>query len=224
MTDGTEYRDGQAAAGQLLEYLERERSQRCREILERADAEADALRREARRRALALVHEAVKHERSRRTDQLRTEHARIDARFRRERFRREQEGLERARSRLVEALVERWKSGAAARREWLCVTCEQALVFLPDGPWRVTHPPDWDRREARRAIAVLEQLRPAVKAEFEAGDQEAGLLLTRGSASVDSRPEGLLADRSRVNGLLLRALEGFESGAGDDGDDGSGNS
>lgn len=222
MTDETEYRDGQAAARQLLEYLERERSQRCREILDRADAEADDLRREARRRALALVHEAVKRERARRVDQLRREHARIDAKFRRERFKRELKGLERARSRLIEALVERWESGAAARRQWLRMTCEQALVFLPDGQWRVAHPPDWDRREARRAIAVLERLRPSVKIEFEDGEQDAGLLLTCGSASVDSRPEGLLADRSRVDGLLLRALEGFESGAGDD--DGSGDS
>lgn len=221
MTDETEYHDGRVAARQLLEYLEREQKRRCREILERADTEADELRREARRHALALVHEAVKRERARRTDQLRAEHARIDARFRRERFKREQEGLERARSRLVEALVERWESGAAARREWLRVTCEQALGFLPEGQWRVMHPRGWDQQEARRSIAVLERLRPAVEVEFTAGDQEAGLLVTCGSASVDSRPAGLLADRRRVDGLLLRALEELEPGEGRVGDNGS---
>lgn len=198
---------GGDAARQLLDYLEGQRAERCRAVLEQADAEADALRREARHRALMLVREAVRRERSHRAAGIREEHARIDARFRRERFRRERQELEIARQRLVAMLNRRWRDGVEARQEWLQMTCEQALAFLPDGAWRIVHPADWDTSEARPAVDALARLRPDVKPGFEGGGQESGLYLACGAASVDTRPAGLLADRQRIDGLLLRALE-----------------
>lgn len=215
--------NGADAARQLLEYLERQRAQRCEDLLERADAEADELRREARRRALALVREAVRRERSRREARLREERARIDARFRRERFRRERRELKRARTRLAEALVERWDSGVEARHEWIRMTCEQALTFLPDGEWRVVHPRGWDASEGAPFMELLKRVRPEVEIEFEEDEQDAGLLVGGGPAAVDTRPAGLMADRRRVDGLLLRAVERIELEANteDSGEDGS---
>ena len=205
MTDSMPETDD--AARQLLDYLERQRAQRCEQVLARAEGEAQELRREARRGALALVREAVRRERSRREARLREERARIDARFRRELFRQERDSLEHARASLAEALVSRWREGAGARQEWLQITGEQALVFLPDGGWRVEHPAGWDHSEARPARDALSRLRPDVDIELAEGKQKAGLLVSCGSASVDTRPEGLMADQARLNGLLLRALE-----------------
>lgn len=200
-------REAPDAARQLLDYLERQRAQRCEQVLAEAEVEADGLRREARRRALALVREAVRRERSRREARMREERARIEARIRRELFRQERDSLKHARASLAEALVARWREGAEARQAWLQVTCEQALVFLPDGQWRVLHPGGWDLSEARPARDALSRVRPQVDIELAAGDQEAGLLVSCGSASVDARPEGLMTDRARLDGLLLRALE-----------------
>lgn len=206
MTDETIH-DGGKAVRRLLEYLEDQRTRRCEEILARADAEAEELRRGARHRALELVREAVRRERSRRAARLREEEARIDARFRRERFRRERNGLKRARKRIAAVLVRRWQGDADARREWVRLTCEYAVDYLPDGEWRVTHPPDWDPEEARPLMKLLQRVRSNVKVAFDPGEQDSGLLVFCGSASVDSRPGGLMADRRRLDGLLLRAME-----------------
>jgi len=166
------------------------------------------MEREARHRATSLVREAVQRERERRENYLREQRARIDAHVRTERFRRETRGVARSREALAGALETRWRAAAAQRQRWLAMVFEQATTFLPDGDWWVGHPSDWSTNEADEVLARLSRNRPGVTVGFEPGDQAAGILISCGKASVDARPAGLVAESARVDGLLLRALNG----------------
>lgn len=195
------------AERQLIDYLSERRSRRCRRMLERADAEADEMRRQARRRASLVVREGIRQERIRRAAAIRQERARIEAELRKQRFLHERAELKHARERLEAQLDRRWRDDVAARRAWLRMSCKQGLAFLPDGNWELVHPPGWDRAEAARLLGALERLRPDIALSFVEGEQAAGVILRCGMAVVDTRPEGLLAERAWIDGLLLYALE-----------------
>lgn len=200
------------AERQLLEYLDDQRTRRCRRILEQADTEAEEMRRQARRHARLVVREGIRQERSRRAAAIMKERARIEAALRERRFMHQREQLERALELLEVELRRRWLEDATAREEWVRMSCKQALAFLPDGDWQFVHPKGWDRAEVARLLGALQRLRPGVSLSFSEGGQRAGLVLRCGSAVVDTRPDGLLAERARVDGLLLFALAGDTAG------------
>jgi hypothetical protein len=192
----------------LLERVERDREERCREILEAARAEAATMRAEAHAQARARVHRAITAERRRVRERLDAARAEQETRQRQRRHQRINAALERGWGLLEAALVRRW-ADAEGRRLWLQGALEQAARFLPPGTWTVAHPPDLDPAELPAEPGDLPGLGSpqAGLVSQPDGTLSAGVRLSCGGVEVDATPAGLLADPERIRARLLAALQ-----------------
>jgi len=196
--------NGSAPLATLLARVEQDRERRCREILQAARQQADALRAEAYGQGRRRLHEAVREERHRVEHALDSARAEQETRQRHRRHRRVNAALERVWPMLEQALAERWRT-ADGRRQWLDGALEEARRFLPRGTWTVHHPRDLEPGEIDAGRAGLEPEQVSLETAPEDG-LDTGVRIVCGDAEVDATPRGLLADRERVRSWLLAAV------------------
>lgn len=194
----------------LLERVERDREERCREILQGARSEAEAMRAQAYAQARRRLHQAVRDERQRLREQLESARATQETRQRQAYHEQSNTALAKAWELLEQALENRWRT-PEGRREWLVGALEQAERFLPPGTWTIAHPPelasdelptDLDTTLGPDQVTLATEADPALNA---------GIRIRCGGAELDATPAGLLADPKRVRSWLLATLAAHRS-------------
>lgn len=190
----------------LLARVERDREERCGEILQAARDEADTIRQEAYSRARQRLHRTVETERQRVRRRLRSVQAEQATHLRQRRNQRINTSLEKAWDKLEDALHKRW-SDPRGRQEWVRGALEQARHFLPPGTWTLTHPASQDPANlASDLTAMVDPDQVALETESDPG-LSAGVRIRCGGTEVDATPEGLLVDHERVRSWLLASIQ-----------------
>lgn len=192
----------------LLELVEQYRARRFAELLEPAQAEAHEVVRAALAEARRRVHTAIVEERKRYAIEVSAVEAALATDRRLFQQRHAVQLLSTAWHELRARLVTRWDA-APTRALWLAAYLKRALRSVPcaSGGWRIQTHPAWT--EGERAHWA-EQLRidgvTPVAFETEAGIS-AGFRVVSGNNILDATIEGLLADRTQLEGQLLHYLE-----------------
>lgn len=187
----------------LLDMVAQQRDDRCREILQLAQKEADALRKEAEREAENRVKQAAREARRQGQQSLDNARAHLDtARWQRH-LRHQADLLGEGRALLHQELLRRWGE-EGPRRWWIVSLARRCAAVLPAGPLTIRHPPGWSSAEWLATGEGAERLTPV---SFEPDVQiAAGLLLCRGGTCVDGTLTGLAGEGPRVDALLLAML------------------
>lgn len=186
---------------ELLDHIDQqcrvEREQRTRE----AEQEAEGLRRAARRKAAELLWRVRRRERAVARERIEAETARAKSQLRRAWLQQRRELAEYGMQTLREKLGRHWERDVEARRRWLARALADAAVVLPLAtPWTLHHPPGWRRDECESDGAQI-------KTWQSEETLQCGFRIVAGNAMLDSTPDGLLARRDRVAGLLLAELQ-----------------
>jgi hypothetical protein len=189
----------------LIRLIEGYRETECRALLDAARAEARGLRARAFREERARLHQRVT---AVRTDlRMRIQAARA------ERDTRERAGSERANARVLalawprlrDSLAARW-ADPAGRRHWVDTALAQARLVLPAGVWTLRHAPGWTEPEWSPLAAELAGALGAEPRFVAEGSLAGGLTIETSGAMLDASLEGLLRDRTRIEGRLLALL------------------
>lgn len=198
----------QQALQRLLQYIDGERDERSRLILDEAEAEAEKVLRDARADARRLVSRAVTAERLRRTKTQRKIQAQVQMRMRRSWFRLIRRELDQAWPLLRESLAAHWSASPENRSEWLRSTLEVAAHSLGPGLWHVEHPQDWHMLEGAPVFSAFKNQHEALQIHCRPEPGPAGFRVSCGDVSVSTTIDGLLARKSRIEGVWLAMLHG----------------
>ena len=194
------------ALAEMLKLVENHERARCREVTAQAQHEARRLLREAHAGARRRMHRHVqelKHFRDR--EQTRAQ-AEVATARRQHRQRCDRALLEAGRVQLRASLLARWQE-TGARRRWVENLVRQAFARLPRGRWTIAHPAGWDKAE-RDALTQPPARAPGAAPEWIEDRQiAAGLRFHVGGACLDGTLDGLLADRTAVEALLLAEID-----------------
>lgn len=190
----------------LLAVVEEFRRRRCAELLEPADAQAREIVRGALAEARRRVRTAIEEERSRTAAELGAAEARLATERRLATQRRAMQLLTQAWDRLRAALAARWRA-PDARARWVEAHLSRATQALPAGAWTIRCAPDWPASERDAALRWLAAhgVRD-VRIESDAAIA-AGFRVQAGHNVLDATLEGLLADRTAIEGQLLELME-----------------
>jgi hypothetical protein len=185
----------------LLKLIADYREQECQRILEEADAQARALRRQAFARQRLALHERIIAERSRAQSLIQAAEAERATRARRRSEQRDAALVDAAWPLLREALQGRWEA-SDSRRRWVALAFTEAQRRLPHGDWLVRHPASWP--EADRAATAGQLGAQGASTRFRADDDiAAGLIIIAGGAELDMSLNGLLRDRARLEARMI---------------------
>ncbi|MGZ8272631.1 MAG: hypothetical protein ACXW2G_04485 [Burkholderiaceae bacterium] len=190
----------------LIGTVDQYRAERCAELLEPAVREARTTVKGALSDARRRVTTAIDEERKR----LRRDVGAVEASLATERRlvaqQRAVRQLSRAWTALREALTKRWYD-PTARRAWVEAHLARATECLAhDAEWKIRHHAAW-RDDERRTAAELLRTR-GIRAMFEHDAAlVAGFVVTCGHNVLDASLDGLLADRSGIEGRLLQRME-----------------
>ncbi|MBI5922722.1 MAG: hypothetical protein HY847_13905 [Betaproteobacteria bacterium] len=191
---------------ELLEIADAYRAEHCQALLAKAAAETRAI--------LEAAHVAARHhlraELAPQHARLRAEIAAAEATLVTQRRLRNQRYLaailRQAWPQMVQALRGQWET-PAQRTSWVMHHLAIALAAMPAEGWRIQHPEDWPASEREQAGQWL-QAQGNVSAEFEAdAGLTAGIRVVCGLNLLDASLDGLLADRTQIEGRLLHYLE-----------------
>jgi hypothetical protein len=192
----------------LLELVEQYRARRFAELLEPAHAEAREARRTALAEARRRVHTAIVEERKRYALEVGAVEAALATDRRLSDQRHAVQVLDAAWRELRARLVARWDA-PFTRAQWVRAYLQRARRAVPCGAggWRIQTHAAWT--DAERA-AWIEQLRidGVAPVEFESSPAiSAGFRVVSGNNVLDATIEGLLADRTQIEGRLLHHLQ-----------------
>lgn len=192
----------------LLEVVGQYRARRCAELLEPARAEARRTTREALAEARRRVHTAIVEERKRQAQEV----SAVQAALATERRLSEQHHavalLEAAWRELRDRLAARWDA-APTRAQWIESYLQRAMGALPrsgDG-WRIETHRAWNEEERARWTERLRTEGVAPVAFVDTDVIAAGFRVVSGSNVLDATIDGLLADRSQLEGRLLHHMQ-----------------
>jgi hypothetical protein len=192
----------------LLALIEQHRLQRGQELMTPAREEARATVRAALADARQRVRRAIDEERKRRAAAIGRAEAALATELRQSRQRRAVHLLESAWPTLRKRLQAQWND-PASRRRWITAHVGRAIGALPSSlHWRIEHAPTWTAEDDAVAGVLLDAA-GVTDCEFVADARiDAGLRVIAGRNVVDATGEGLLADRTRIEGRLLHHLCG----------------
>lgn len=190
----------------LLALVQAYRRQECERLLAQAQAEARAIVAQGRGEARQRVHRAVEEEKSWARSQLAAARAHLQTVGRRHQQEQTSALLAAAWERLGAALRQRWRE-PAMRRAWIEELLRQAHEALPGGAWEIRHPQDLPEDELQR-MRELRSAPPGEPLQFRVDAQvAAGLRISASSVVLDGTLEGLIGERTRLQGELLAAME-----------------
>lgn len=190
----------------LLDLVEADRARQCAQILGDARGRAAALLAQAHADARARMRQAFEEQRALRRERIAAVQARLATQRRLHEQQRSAALLRLAWDRLPDTLLARWRQ-AGSRAAWIDHVLASARARMPDGPWHVTHAPDWpaaERQALARTLAADSGAAPLFEADAAIG---AGLKVTANGNVIDGTLGGLLADRPAIEAGLLRRLE-----------------
>ncbi|MDE2148459.1 MAG: hypothetical protein KGJ55_01245 [Gammaproteobacteria bacterium] len=194
----------QALAG-LLTHIREEVARECAEIENRTEAQIRDILRDARRQARQRVVRALAAQRAELDSRCASERAAVETRLRRRHQQLSRQALDQGWGLLHAELIRRWQS-APERQEWAQAALRSAQSRLVARCWRVHCPPDWPIAQRQAASAAIGT--EAVKLQWQDDPAMAcGLRIAADGACVDATPAGLLAQRDRIEGRLLAAIE-----------------
>lgn len=189
----------------LLEIVERDRDERCRDVRKRSEEEARAVITAARGEAREHVTQAASELRRTRAQRIEEARAALASRARLRQRAASRALLEEAWRQMPEALRWFW-SDEARREQWLAALLSRAGRTLPLGNWRIEHPVDWAEAERSRFAANVRLLSGSEPELVPDRAIIAGARIVVGSACLDATAQGLLADGSAVQGRLLAEM------------------
>lgn len=191
----------------LLTVVEQRRSERCREVLDKAHEQARQLIKQAYRDERRRMHRELGEIRQKRRQQMISVAARSQTRKRQRRQQADEEFLAASWQHLHEALLRRWRD-SSMRQRWVDDLVDQAASVLVDSHWLIEHPFDWPAPE-RSALQLRLQKQLAHTPHFEVKSTiAAGLRIFAGEACMDGSVDGLLRERLTIEaGLLARINE-----------------
>lgn len=190
----------------------------CGAIEEAGRRDAERIVAEAYMSARTSVRDAVQQLRRARARQLRQAEAQESTRRRMSEEAHTAEVLRRACPQLADMVVRRWQA-CDSRKAWIEATAKVARQRLLPGPWTVEHPAT--SLEPERAWFVAALAGNADHVSFEpSAEIAAGLRVRTAGALLDATAEALLADRQRVESMLLAALASGDERAADKSPDG----
>lgn len=193
-------------AGPLLALVQAYRRQECERLLAQAQAEARAIVAQGRGEARQRVHRAVEEEKSWTRSQLAAAGAHLQTVGRRHQQEQTSALLAAAWERLGSALRQRWRE-PALRRAWIEELLRQAHEALPGGAWEIRHPQHLTEDELqgiRERVSALAGEPPQLLGDAQV---TAGLRIGAAGVVLDGTLEGLIGERTRLQGELLAALE-----------------
>ncbi len=103
-------------------------------------------------------------------------------------------------------MIEHWQASTANRRDWLSATLDIATHALGPGLWHVEHPEDWHMVEGAPVFSALKREYEVLEVHCEPAPQRAGFRVTCSDVTVSTTVDGLLARKSRVEGIWLAKL------------------
>lgn len=189
----------------LLDVVERNRKERCNEVLDKARDQARQLVKQAYHDARKRLHSKVQATREDVRQRLTAAEAQRQTRARLERQNADRALLERAWEPLNEQLLNYWHE-ADTRRQWIDNLIQQASKNLVGQPWRIEHPADWPEEERTELLAELVKTSGSVPEFSGKTTIKAGLRICAGDACVDGTRCGLLRSRSRIESIMLAKL------------------
>lgn len=190
----------------LLASVELYREERCAALLEPALAQARALVKAALADARRRVTTAIEEERKR----MQRDVGAVESSLATERRLLAQQHavrqLGRAWSALQTALTARW-AASDTRERWTASHLKRAQECLAhDREWLIRHHAAWTEDERNGAAERLRSL--GIRVAFEHDPAiAAGFVVTCGHNVLDASLDGLLSDRSALEGRLLQCLE-----------------
>jgi F0F1-type ATP synthase membrane subunit b/b' len=194
----------------LLEVVEKHRSEECSKLIEQARAQARNTIKKALADARQRVHDDIANTREYTRKQLTSAEAHYQTELRLARQELDQKLLATAWISIYEALIQRWRD-PETRLEWIADCIKQASNTLIEQGWVIECPIDWSDAECvgirkhiieEKGDQVVFQTKPSIYA---------GLRITAGNACVDGTVEGLLHQRTRIEELLLAAINRHRS-------------
>jgi hypothetical protein len=189
----------------LLAVVEQRRSERCREVLDKAHEQARQLIKQAYRDERRRMHRELGEIRQKRRQQMVSVVAQRQTRKRQRRQRADEELLTTTWLDLHEALLHRWRD-SLMRRRWVDDLVDQAASVLLDSHWLIEHPLDWPEQE-RAALQLKLQKQLTHTPHFEVKSTiVAGLRICAGGACVDGSADGLLRERLAIEAVLLARI------------------
>ena len=189
----------------LLKIAEEYRADQCQVLLTRANAECRSILKAAHLAARSELRAMLAPERERLAAEIASAEAKLVTQRRMHEQRRIQGILRQAWPRLVQALQARWET-AAGRTAWVMQHLALALSAMPAEGWLIRHAQNWPAAEREQTDQWL-QTHGIAGARFEA-DRElsAGIRIVCGLNVLDASLDGLLADRTQIEGRLLHYL------------------
>lgn len=215
MTDKSKTTDDMEIDGdalqRLLDYIDEEQARRCRGILDGAGKEGATIVNEVRLRAKARMRNFVNAERQRRHRELDRTRAEVQSRMRHGWFRLILDELNQTWPLVQKRLIDHWQASEENRRHWLSATLKTATHALGPGLWHVEHPEGWAMYEGATLFRDLKREYDMLEVHFEPTSAPAGFRITCSDVSVSTTVQGLLARRSRVEGLWLASMYGADA-------------
>jgi len=191
----------------LLDLVEQYQARRCSELLEPAQAEARATIRAALSEARRRVSTAITEERKRRTQEVGAVEAALATDRRLAAQKHAVHLLTGAWRDLRTRLIARW-TAAPTRAQWVDAHLRRALRAVPPGAgWRIEYHPLWTASERMREHERLTAGGVDEVRFVEAADVGAGFRIVGGHNVLDATIDGLLADRTQLEGRLLQHLQ-----------------
>ncbi len=186
----------------LLELVKESREKHCREVLDKARAEADRIRRAARKRAREKISQTVRDERQRMNNEVRMVEAEIETEQRRRGRRHELALIKAGRKALAEALEARWQD-PENRQLWAQTALTEAATVVRAREWTLEHPVDWASEESDPIMQYAQDhfqatVRPKPSEAFRAG-----VHIRSQGVLIDMSIAGLLANEQTMEGELL---------------------
>lgn len=191
----------------LLDLVEQYKARRCAELLEPSQAEARATIRAALSEARRRVSTAIAEERKRRTLEVGAVEAALATDRRLAAQRHAVHLLTGAWRDLRTRLIARW-ANAPTRALWVDSHLQRALRAVPPvAGWRIEYHPSWTESERLREHGRLQSGGVDEVHFVEAADIVAGFRIVGGHNVLDATIDGLLADRTQLEGRLLQHLQ-----------------
>lgn len=189
----------------LLKVAEDYRADQCRALLAKASTESRTMLRRAHVAARRHLRSTLAAE----SEQLAAELASAEAKLVTLRRVRDQRRvahlLKQAWPRLTQALGERWET-PSARAGWVMHNLSVAALVLPVTGWVIQHPQKWPAMDREQASQWL-QTHGISDTRFEADSELlAGIRIVCGLNVLDASLEGLLTQRTQIEGRLLHYL------------------
>ena len=189
----------------LLKIAEDYRADHCQALLARAVEDSRDILQAAHLAARRNLRAVLAPERQRLAAAVAEDEAKLVTERRMRDQRRVAGILEHAWPKLVQALRERWEAPAGSA-SWVMHHLSIALLALPGKGWVIRHPENWPAAAREQASQWL-QTHGIADARFEADSElAAGIRVVCGLNLLDASLDGLLADRTQIEGRLLHYL------------------